>query len=142
MQYPTEIAGMKVLHVRDLTIGYDTEQADQKPVINVAVSLFSPFFFLQILPVSRSSQMITFLLEGGRPLTLRASGTEPKIKYYFEFITKPGEADAEAVRKALKEVGSIHLTSKCRKHLCRPKSASLLSLFVPSTGVSARVLSR
>lgn len=31
-QYPTHIAGMRVVHVRDLTIGYDTEQPDKKPV--------------------------------------------------------------------------------------------------------------
>ena len=45
---------------------------------------------MQVLPITPSAQMITFKLEGGMPLTLRASGTEPKIKYYFELITEPG----------------------------------------------------
>jgi hypothetical protein len=31
-QYPTHIAGMRVEHVRDLTVGYDSEQPDKKPV--------------------------------------------------------------------------------------------------------------
>ena len=59
-----------------------------------------------MLPVSASSQMITFTLEGGRPLTLRASGTEPKIKYYFEQITEPGKDshEADAIRAEVKHI--------------------------------------
>lgn len=45
----------------------------------------------QVLPVSKSSQMITFYFENGCVATLRTSGTEPKIKYYTEFACKPGE---------------------------------------------------
>jgi phosphomannomutase len=44
-----------------------------------------------VLPVSRSSEMITFTLGDGSVVTLRASGTEPKIKYYIELKTEPGK---------------------------------------------------
>nr|CAG8494229.1 3697_t:CDS:10 [Entrophospora candida] len=60
LSYPTTLANYKVIYTRDLTIGYDSSQPDNKP----------------IFPISKSSQMITFGLENG--------GTEPKIKYYFE----------------------------------------------------------
>ena len=55
--------------IRDLTIGYDSSQPNGKPD----------------LPTSLSSQMITFKLENVCLMTLRTSGTEPKIKYYTEF---------------------------------------------------------
>ncbi len=35
--------------------------------------------------------MITFTLINGSVITLRASGTEPKIKYYIELKTDPGK---------------------------------------------------
>lgn len=34
--------------------------------------------------------MITFWLENGIVITLRTSGTEPKLKYYTEYCAKPG----------------------------------------------------
>lgn len=64
-----------IKYVRDLTTGVDTSQADGKA----------------ILPTSKSSQMITFTFENGVVLTLRTSGTEPKIKYYAEMCAQPGE---------------------------------------------------
>jgi len=74
--YPTYVARRKVLRWRDLTIGFDSETEDHKPV----------------LPSSPNTQMITIWLEGndfakdsqeadyGVRFTIRASGTEPKIK--------------------------------------------------------------
>ena len=66
--YPAQVGGVNVKYVRDLTVGYDNSQPDNIPV----------------LPVSKSTQMITFTFENGTILTLRTSGTEPKIKYYSE----------------------------------------------------------
>jgi phosphomannomutase len=51
--------------------------------------LSSGLFQMQILPVSKSSQMITFTLENSCIITMRTSGTEPKIKYYTEFCSRP-----------------------------------------------------
>ncbi|CAI2738200.1 unnamed protein product, partial [Dicrocoelium dendriticum] len=48
------------------------------------------------LPVSRSSQCITFRFDNGVFLTLRTSGTEPKIKFYSELRSKPDDGRSEA----------------------------------------------
>jgi phosphomannomutase len=65
----------KIASIRDLTTGIDTSQADKK----------------SLLPSSKSSQMITFTFENDTVVTLRTSGTEPKIKYYSEYCAKPDE---------------------------------------------------
>jgi phosphomannomutase len=65
----------KIANVRDLTTGIDTSCPDG----------------LSTLPSSKSSQMITFTLDNDTVLTLRTSGTEPKIKYYAEYCAKPEE---------------------------------------------------
>lgn len=76
-QYPDAVLNGKypIASVRDLTTGIDTAQADNR----------------SLLPASKSSQMITFTFENGVVITLRTSGTEPKIKYYAEMCAKPGE---------------------------------------------------
>ena len=90
LKYPSHIGGQKVKYVRDLTTGYDNEQPGNKAV----------------LPLSTSSEMITFTLENGSIATLRASGTEPKIKYYIELRTEPGkdEKDLQSVLDELAEL--------------------------------------
>lgn len=60
-----------IKHIRDLTVGYDTQQPGNKP----------------ILPVSSGTQMITFFFENGCVATLRGSGTEPKLKYCFNLCS-------------------------------------------------------
>lgn len=77
--YPQVIAGEPVRAVRDLGRGYDSAAPDHKP----------------LLPWLPSDMMITFTLQGGAVLTLRASGTEPKLKYYLEVA----DADREAAKK-------------------------------------------
>ncbi|VDN13743.1 unnamed protein product [Dibothriocephalus latus] len=71
--YPAACGRFKVTGVRDLTVDYDSSYPDKKAR----------------LPVSASSQMITFTFDNGVTLTLRTSGTEPKIKYYSELCAKP-----------------------------------------------------
>ena len=56
------------------------------------------------LPWTPGDMMITFRLSGGAELTLRASGTEPKLKYYLEVRAEDrdeAEAAAEAVAAAV-----------------------------------------
>lgn len=72
--FPKLVGERAVVRWRDLTVGYDSSTDDHKPD----------------LPVSKSSQMITCWLEKidgtdeGIRFTVRASGTEPKIKIYLE----------------------------------------------------------
>lgn len=75
--YPKHVLNgeYKIDIVRDLTTGVDTSQPDGK----------------SLLPSSKSSQMITFTLDNESVITLRTSGTEPKIKYYAEYCAKPEE---------------------------------------------------
>lgn len=39
----------------------------------------------------QQNTMLTFYFESGSVLTLRTSGTEPKIKYYSEMAADPKE---------------------------------------------------
>ncbi|XP_050459264.1 glucose 1,6-bisphosphate synthase [Cataglyphis hispanica] len=89
--YPTGILEGKytIIGVRDLTTGYDNTKPNDKAV----------------LPVSKSSQMITFTFKNGLVTTLRTSGTEPKIKYYNELCGLPGE-DLTKLKNILKEMVS------------------------------------
>ncbi|XP_012224689.1 phosphopentomutase isoform X1 [Linepithema humile] len=93
--YPTGIRNGKytIAGIRDLTTGYDNTKPDNKAV----------------LPVSKSSQMITFTFKNGLVTTLRTSGTEPKIKYYNELCGSPGE-DLNKLKSILIEMVSAVVT--------------------------------
>ncbi|CAL1703944.1 unnamed protein product [Somion occarium] len=71
--YPSSIADLTIIAVRDLTIGYDSS---------------NPPTYKPTLPLS-SGHMVQFRAENPNDgtkisLTIRTSGTEPKIKYYLE----------------------------------------------------------
>lgn len=83
-KYPSSCGSYKIKHTRDLTTGYDDSQTDLKA----------------ILPVSKSTQMITFFFENGCVATLRGSGTEPKLKYYIEL----SGADPKQVEATLEDM--------------------------------------
>ncbi|KAJ3309024.1 Phosphoglucomutase-2 [Boothiomyces sp. JEL0838] len=88
LDYPKEIGGFKVVYVRDLTIGYDNLAPNNKPT----------------LPVSSSSQMVTFKLENDCLITLRTSGTEPKIKYYTEYKGRDAESGKTELAKIVQSM--------------------------------------
>ena len=46
------------------------------------------FNLIKKFPSSKSSHMITFYFENGCVMTIRTSGTEPKIKWYTEIRQK------------------------------------------------------
>lgn len=50
--------------------------------------------------------MITFKFFNGLVITLRTSGTEPKIKYYAEMCAQPGQSDFEALINTTNEMVS------------------------------------
>lgn len=87
--YIDHIGEFKVVRVRDITNNYDSSTPDHKA----------------LLP-QQSGQMITFYLENGCQLTIRTSGTEPKIKWYIEIGAKDlkkAEHDLNEVVNAVKD---------------------------------------
>ncbi|XP_076177688.1 phosphoglucomutase 2 isoform X2 [Ptiloglossa arizonensis] len=90
--YPRSILDGKysIVGVRDLTTGYDNTKPENKAV----------------LPVSKSNQMITFTFKNDLVITLRTSGTEPKIKYYSELCAPPEEQNIQILRNTLDEMVS------------------------------------
>ncbi|XP_059187401.1 glucose 1,6-bisphosphate synthase [Centropristis striata] len=86
--YPKTCGGVQIVHIRDVTTGYDSSQPDLRSV----------------LPVTRSSQMITFTLQNGVVATLRTSGTEPKIKYYTEYCASPGNSEPSSLEEELRKI--------------------------------------
>lgn len=74
-KYISSIGPYEVKSIRDLGFpGYDSSTDDKKPT----------------LPISESSPMITITFTNGCIVQLRASGTEPKFKYYIEMQGEPG----------------------------------------------------
>ncbi|XP_030768391.1 glucose 1,6-bisphosphate synthase-like isoform X1 [Sitophilus oryzae] len=89
-KYPSGILNnkYKIVSIRDLTTGYDNSQPGNRA----------------ILPVSCQSEMITFVFDNGLFITLRTSGTEPKVKYYSELCMSPDVKDKAVVESTLNEM--------------------------------------
>lgn len=78
--YKPALGPYVIKRIRDVTTGYDNGQPDCKCQF----------------PLTPSSQMVTLYFENGAVLTLRTSGTEPKLKWYSELCgSDPKEARAE-----------------------------------------------
>ncbi|XP_054712321.1 phosphopentomutase-like [Uloborus diversus] len=102
----------EVVHVRDLTTGYDSRTPTK----------------LSCLPMDSSSQMITFYFGNGAEATLRTSGTEPKVKYYTEAIHHGPESEWQSCRDMLSLLVELMIQQwmQPEKHnlLPRPEEAS------------------
>lgn len=70
--------------------GYDSTRVDSNPQ------------YQPVLPTSSSSPMVTIHFTNGGVAQFRASGTEPKFKYYLELRGKPG-VDRATVQQELEE---------------------------------------
>ena len=92
-KYFDRVGTYDVESIRDLgSPGYDSTTDDKKPT----------------LPTSASSPMITFRFVNGCVAQFRASGTEPKFKYYIEMRGQPGEKKSD-VEKRLSEMSGVIL---------------------------------
>ncbi|KAF8892671.1 hypothetical protein BD779DRAFT_1202307 [Infundibulicybe gibba] len=96
--YPHAIAGLNITSVVDLTTGYDST---------------NPPTFTPSLPLS-SGHMIQFRAQNKNNgtkivLTLRTSGTEPKIKYYLEGNGNVASAVIDLLPRVVEELGNIWL---------------------------------
>jgi len=74
--FPETVGGLKLLSVRDVTRGMDTANKDLS----------------SHLPATPKDQMLTLFFEQNTRITLRGSGTEPKLKYYTEASASTREA--------------------------------------------------
>jgi phosphomannomutase len=91
--YDLDLSPYRVESVRDLgEPGYDSTTADKKPT----------------LPTSNSSPMISLTFSNGCVAQFRASGTEPKFKFYFEMKGSPGMS-REVVAKELETMAPLIL---------------------------------
>ncbi|RLN88079.1 hypothetical protein BBJ28_00015457 [Nothophytophthora sp. Chile5] len=90
-EYWPKCGDFVIAHVRDLTTGYDSAQPDKRAV----------------LPVSSSSEMITYTFANGCVATLRTSGTEPKLKYYVELAGRVGQTREEVAKELKLQVQQI-----------------------------------
>ncbi|MBO4577733.1 MAG: phospho-sugar mutase, partial [Paludibacteraceae bacterium] len=99
---PKEIAGDKVIKIKDFKLLKQQELKDGKWVE-------SPIE----MPLNATSNVLQYFTEGGLKVSVRPSGTEPKIKFYFEIPVKSGKpftgadyerctAEAEAKVPAIK----------------------------------------
>jgi phosphoglucomutase len=92
--HPKKLGSRKIHRWRDLTNGWDSATRDHKPV----------------LPVDPTSQMLTAELESGIldvckiRVTIRGSGTEPKIKIYIEAHAKQRETAKKQTEETLSAV--------------------------------------
>lgn len=120
--YPKTCDKYQITGIRDLTVGIEADfregGKDKKPV----------------LPCSSATQMITFYFDNGCEITIRASGTEPKIKWYSEIRKKRETKDVsndhpmlddEQFRKETKEELD-QLVEKVVHQFLQPKENGLI----------------
>jgi phosphoglucomutase len=95
---PESFGGLKVARIRDIKTGLEWPAGRRGEAVNVD------------LP---SSDVIQWILEDGTKVTVRPSGTEPKIKYYVLLRSEVGgaaklaAARAEAASKAAAIIADI-----------------------------------
>ena len=105
-EYMTHVGPYEIESIRDLGCpGYDSTTPDKKP----------------LFPVSKLSPMMTLRFKNGTVAQFRASGTEPKFKYYIEMPGNPG-VERDVVVKELKEMSDILL-----EELLQPSANGLKS---------------
>jgi phosphomannomutase len=79
--YWTSVADVAIIAIKDITVGYDSTAP-------------APDFICS-MPQTPDSHMIMYDFANGVTITLRTSGTEPKIKYYTEIAGQPGQSVEE-----------------------------------------------
>jgi phosphomannomutase len=105
-KYPASIAGYDIEAIRYLgEPGYDSRTADNKPT----------------LKTSKSSPMLTLRFKNGCVAQFRASGTEPKFKYYIEMRGEPG-VSRDRVQEELQKMSHLIL-----EELLQPEKNGLVA---------------
>jgi phosphomannomutase len=76
----THLGGLEIERIRDVTYGIDTSLPEGTP---------------PALPVTPDAEMITIFFKNNAVVTIRASGTEPKVKYYSEMSSRNSPEEAK-----------------------------------------------
>ena len=84
---------LPIVSVRDVTKGTDTSLPDGVQ---------------SHLPATPEAEMVTVYFENGATVTVRASGTEPKVKYYSELSSKISREEATATLQNVVEIIKKH----------------------------------
>ena len=90
ISYITSFEQYKIMRIKDVSLSYDSRVDSTLPADK---------------SISPSSEMITFELDDATVMTLRGSGTEPKLKYYIEAVGSSmdeAQSKAQAVETVLK----------------------------------------
>jgi phosphomannomutase len=97
---PASLAGARVHTIRDVQTGLatDTATGDTRPLG---------------LP---ASNVLAFDLEGGGRVLARPSGTEPKVKFYFEVQAALGEGEPLSAAEARADAAMTALKAAFRAH--------------------------
>lgn len=123
LNFPKTIGPYRVLRVRDLTVGYDSSSKLPNHTPD--------------LPVSSGTQMITFQLAtpDGLPLeiTIRTSGTEPKIKYYSELSQPSSGTEPSSYEKLEPQLAQLqsrlqHAVEEILEELFHPSLYGLVAV--------------
>ncbi len=79
--YWSECCGVEITAIKDITKGYDSASRGEGDS--------------DVLPSTPESHMIMYEFANGCSVTLRTSGTEPKIKFYTEMAGEKGKSRSE-----------------------------------------------
>ncbi|XP_013149198.1 PREDICTED: glucose 1,6-bisphosphate synthase [Papilio polytes] len=93
--YPKKVGSCEIVHLNDFTEGVKIpEKANGEAHLKVIGTGLDQEY--------RSGEMVSFRCSGGLGVTVRTSGTEPKLKYYTELVcTAHTEREQEEMRQKL-----------------------------------------
>jgi phosphoglucomutase len=100
--YKTHVGPYKISRIRDITLGYDSGE----------ISKICRF------PKTPSSQNITIFFDNEAVVTLRTSGTEPKLKYYAEINGN----DMQTAQQTINSIVDAVVT-----HIIQPEKYGLIA---------------
>ncbi|CAK1540737.1 unnamed protein product [Leptosia nina] len=90
--YPRTVGPCDVVFINDFTAGVKVpDESDTEGKIKVSGTGLDQKY--------TSGEMITFQCSNGLSVTVRTSGTEPKLKYYTELVCQADTVDAQKAKK-------------------------------------------
>ncbi|XP_063822807.1 phosphopentomutase [Ostrinia nubilalis] len=115
-QYPKKVGSCEITYIRDFTAGVkipETVVGEQH--LNVLGTGLDQDY--------TSGEMVMFRCHNGLSVTVRTSGTEPKLKYYSELVC---DADTDSEREQVK-LKLQHIVQEFVEELLQPKENGLIA---------------